>query len=238
VAEKEKIGGEWLEKSLKEILDLSLENADQIDYLVWPESALPQPIFYGEKNRILKIIGDRIGRDRTLITGALRIEGTSQKIYNSLVVLRNSEIVDYYDKYHLAPFGEFIPFSNIFKFMTSLTGIGNFSKARIKNKIIKIDDRFPLFSPSICYESIFIDSVNKKKGARLIVNITNDAWLGRTSGPYQHFAALKFRALENHLPAIRVANSGISGIIDKHGRVLKKIGLGKRGILDVSLPIR
>jgi apolipoprotein N-acyltransferase len=233
----EKITARGLEKSLEEMLAMSLEGAAGVDYLVWPESALPYPIFSGERNQILETIGHRIGSRITLITGALRIEGTSREIYNSLIVLRDSRIVDYYDKYHLAPFGEFIPFSNVFRFLTALTGIGNFSRAKVKNKIIRIDDTFPPFSPSICYESIFTDSVNGKGGARLIVNITNDAWLGRTSGPAQHFDALKFRALENRMAAIRVANSGISGVIDKYGRVIRKMGLARRGVLDVTIPL-
>jgi apolipoprotein N-acyltransferase len=125
----------------------------------------------------------------------------------------------------------------VFKFLTSLTGLGNFSRAKIRNKIIKIDDNFPVFSPSICYESIFTDSVNRGEKAELIVSVTNDAWLGKTSGPYQHFDALRFRALENHIPAVRVANSGLSGLIDKYGRVLRITKLGEREILDIRIPL-
>ncbi|MDR1425910.1 MAG: apolipoprotein N-acyltransferase [Rickettsiales bacterium] len=222
---------------LENMLTLSLAEADNVDYVVWPETALPYAVFSNENNEFLEILGHRFAGNKTLITGAIRIERNGRKIYNSLIVVKNAKIIGYYDKYHLTPFGEFIPFSNVFKFLTALTGIGNFSRADEKGRVIKIDDRFPTFSPNICYESIFIDSVDKKKGGKLIVSITNDAWLGRTSGPYQHFDALKFRALENHIPAIRVANSGLSGVIDKYGRVLLRTKLNRREVVDVRLPL-
>ncbi|MDR2777359.1 MAG: apolipoprotein N-acyltransferase [Rickettsiales bacterium] len=237
LAQEAKMDGEQFDDIVEDMLNISLEGAEGIDYIVWPETALPHPISFGGKNRILQIIGDRFGKSRVLVTGALRIERACPEIFNSLIVIRDSKIVDYYDKYHLAPFGEFIPFSDLFTFLTAITGIGNFSRARVKGKLIEIDSRFPIFSPSICYESIFIDSVNRGGGARLIVNVTNDAWLGRTSGPYQHFNALRFRALESHMPAIRVANSGISGVVDKYGRVLRKTKLGRREVIDVRIPL-
>ena len=92
------------------------------------------------------------------------------------------------------------------------------------------------FSPNICYESIFPSSVNKK--AELIVNFTNDFWFGNSSGPYQHFDALKFRAVENNIPALRIANSGITAIIDNYGRVIRKTKLESDAVIDDFIPLK
>ena len=133
------------------------------------------------------------------------------------------------------PFGEYLPFRKILpSFVNSIAGDMDISESNVKQKVVHVDENLNNIAPIICYESIFTSMISKK--ANLIVNVTNDAWFGKSSGPYQHFEALKFRALENNIPAIRVANSGISGVIDRFGRVLVKTKLGTEAVLDVKLP--
>lgn len=200
------------EEILKNLLETTLkENLDNIDYILWPEAVFPSLI--RENDEVVKFISEQL-QDKTLITGAVRLE--NRKIYNSLLVIKNGEIVDFYDKYKLVPFGEYIPFRNIFPFINALTTTIDISKGNDKNKLIKLDNNLS-FSSMICYESIFPNLVNKD--ANFIINITNDAWFGKTSGPYQHLEALRFRAVENGIPAFRVSNGGVSAFIDKYGNV-------------------
>lgn len=226
------------EEILNNLLDLSLKNSENVEYVIWPESALPFYLFYANENykqyntKILSLLKERL-KNKTLITGGIKVDIEKKEIFNSIFVIKNGEIIDVYSKNHLVPFGEYIPFSNIFKFLNTVTGTINLSSSNDVRKIIKINDEFPTFSPSICYESIFPNLVNKK--ADLIINVTNDAWFGFTSGPYQHLVASKFRALENNIPVLRVANSGITAFVDKNGGVIKRLKLGTRGIVDVCV---
>ena len=220
---------------LNNLINKSLENIGNIKYIIWPESALPDYILTYQNNGMPDYIGEKLG-DKILITGGLRVDEQKNKIYNSVFVIDNGKVLDYYDKYNLVPFGEFIPLRKIFPLINTIASGMDLSKTKTRRKTIKIDDNFPIFSPNICYESIFSSSINKN--ADLIINFTNDFWFGNTSGPYQHFDALKFRVLENSIPAIRVANSGISAVIDKYGRVVKKTKLGETAILDVEIELK
>ena len=202
----------------KEIIDVLIQkslddNMDNIDYIIWPEAAIPSLI--KKDSGILNYISDKLN-NKNLIVGAVRLE--NNKIYNSLLIVKNGETIGYYDKYKLVPFGEYIPFRKIFPFINALTTTIDITKGQKKQKIIEIDNW--KISPLICYESIFPSLINKE--ANLIVNITNDAWFGKTSGPYQHAVALKFRTVENNIPAIRVSNGGLSIIFDKNGRIVDK----------------
>ncbi len=231
-----------LENNIKEILsnllNLSLENSDNIKYIIWPESALPVYLFFEDNDykkynkKILLFLSEKLG-NKTLITGGIRIDLKNEKIFNSIFVIKEGRIIDFYDKHHLVPFGEYIPFSNIFTFLNTITGIANISTSDNWKKIIKIDNEFPIFSPTICYESIFTNLINKK--ANLIINLTNDTWFGSTSGPYQHLIASKFRALENKTPTLRVANSGITALINKYGKIINKLKLNKSGTVDICI---
>ena len=204
--------------SNKEIIDNLINKTlsssiEDIDYIIWPEAAIPSLVT--KNDNILKYVSSKL-KDKTLIVGAVRFE--NNKIYNSVLIVKNGKIIDYYDKYKLVPFGEYIPLRKIFPFINALTTTVDISKGKEKQKIININNW--KISLLICYESIFPSLVNKK--ANLIVNITNDAWFGKTSGPYQHTVALRFRAVENNIPAIRVSNGGLSIIFDKNGRIIDK----------------
>ncbi len=140
-----------------------------------------------------------------------------------------------YDKAHLVPFGEYIPFRQ-FLHLQSLAGMGiDFSHGPGPRSLHIAS--MPSFSPFICYEAIFSGEViDRRDPPQFILNVTNDAWYGHTAGPYQHFAIARVRAVERGLPLIRVANTGISGIIDAYGRIETHLGLGQRGFIDGDLP--
>ena len=146
--------------------------------------------------------------------------------YNSAYLASPSgEVVGRYDKIHLVPFGEYVPLSNLLFFIGSLgEGIGNFKSGK---EMINFSMPRARFGVLICFEIIFPDLCRRfvKEGANFLVTITNDAWFGRTSAPYQHFAIATFRAIENRVFVARAANTGISGLIDPKGKVVKKSGI-------------
>ena len=207
-------------RSDKELIDYLINKTgdiENVDYIVWPEAVLPSIVNmnnYGLFSYLSKKLDNK-----TLITGAVRVDDDGN-LFNSLLVIKDGKIINYYDKYKLVPFGEYIPFNNIFTFINSITNTINISKGQEKRKIIKLDNGLNI-SSLICYESIFPNLVNNK--ADLIINITNDVWFGKTSGPYQHIVALKFRAVENNLPAIRVSNYGKSLFINNKGQIIKNL---------------
>lgn len=222
------------------LIDKTKENIEDVEYVFWHEAALPYAIFDGADNKILEYISKEL-KNKVLITGGIRVEQNengnwNNRIYNSVFVIQNGKVIDYYDKYNLVPFGEFIPFRRFLPFIEAIATNLDLYRSKERRKIINIDDKFPSFSPNICYESIFPSSVNKK--AELIVNFTNDFWFGNSSGPYQHFDALKFRAVENNIPALRIANSGITAIIDNYGRVIRKTKLESDAVIDDFIPLK
>lgn len=148
----------------------------------------------------------------------------------------NGVLVDNYDKHHLVPFGEYVPAQNILSKtgITSLTGQG--WAAGEGPRLISHSDT-PTFLPLICYEAIFPSHASVPgEQADWIVQITNDAWFGRFSGPYQHLAQARVRAIEQGLPLARSANTGVSAMVDPYGRIIDAIPLGRMGVVDVSLP--
>ena len=220
------------EKQLKYIVD-TINNSykDNIDLFVFPESTIPHYITDDDLYPIINIKNSLINIKQKVLTGAVRYD--FKNFYNSLLVFDGNKIINYYDKYYLAPFGEYIPYSQLLpNFITSFVGIG-FTNGNVRAKIFEnVFDGIKI-SPIICYQSLFPTAIDKKTD--LIINITNDIWFGRTSAVYQHFTALKFRAVENNVPAIRSANSGISAYINRYGKVIKKTKLNRTEIVDIQL---
>ena len=206
---------------------------NNIDIIIWAESSIPYLMTqYSKLNQNFEQLNEKI-----LITGAIRASIKNREIeelWNSIFIFKNGNILDYYDKNILVPFGEYIPFSKYLPFIKKLTN-GNieFSKGN-GNKTININNI--KISPIICYEIVFPQNViDKKNPPDLIVNLTNDGWFGNSSGPYQHLNIAKFRAVENKIPIIRVSNSGISAYIDEYGRIQQKIPLDISKTLDISI---
>ena len=213
------------------------------DALIWPESALP---LLFDENRLLKArVAELLPPNSFLVLGALRRESTTtatgveNAFFNSVqVVDSDGKIAATYDKFHLVPFGEYLPGE---EWLTPL-GLrkivaipGGFNKGT-GPQTLQIGT-LPAFSPLICYEIGFPGQVvDPERRPDWIVNVTNDGWFGKTAGPYQHLAQARFRAIEQGIPVIRAANTGISAAIDSYGRIISTIGLGKSGVMDVVLP--
>lgn len=214
-------------------------------HLIWPESAFP--FLLGRTPAALSRIAALLPPQTTLITGAARageaLPGESRPpIYNAIqVVDGEGAIVASYDKVHLVPFGEYLP--AIFDRLIRSVGLSEFVAvpggfASGPHRASLAVRGLPPVAPLICYEAIFPGEVMPEQGPRpgLMLNLTNDGWFGQTSGPYQHFAQARMRAIEQGLPLVRVANTGISGVIDGHGRVIASLPLGQQGVLDSGLP--
>jgi apolipoprotein N-acyltransferase len=156
-------------------------------------------------------------------------------LWNSLLALDSQgRITGSYDKFHLVPFGEYVPLRGFLPINKLTAGRQDFSPGP-GLRTIKFDG-LPPVSPLICYEVIFPGRVAAMERPAWLLNLTNDAWFGQTSGPYQHFAAARLRSVEEGLPLVRVANTGISGVVDGYGRIVHSLGLGREGVIDSALP--
>jgi apolipoprotein N-acyltransferase len=213
-----------------------------VTHLIWPESAFP--FFLTREPDAMAQIVELIRPSAVLITGAIRAPATPANTrvthaYNSVYVIdRDGAILDIYDKVHLVPFGEYLPFQPL------LERLGLMQLTKIRGGFLAGDRRramavpsAPKMLPLICYEAIFPDAaVPKGERPGWLVNLTNDGWFGISTGPYQHFQQARVRAIEEGLPLVRAANTGISGVIDPAGRVLASLPLGAEGVLDARLP--
>jgi apolipoprotein N-acyltransferase len=161
-----------------------------------------------------------------------KVTASQQFLTNSVILLDKEGKKTYqYDKIHMVPFGEYVPLRKVLFFVDKMVaGIGDYVPG---SQYIKADTEFGSFASLVCYEIIFPGLVRKfySKNGDFIVTITNDAWFGKTAGPYQHFSMAVFRAIENRKPVMRSANSGISGFIDSNGRIIAKTELFKRQFL-------
>lgn len=234
IPQKMKWDRQVLEDNLNQYITLSRIPANEkIDFVIWGETAVPfDPAlnpFY------LKKISEAVPAGGYLITGALRFDGNMA--YNSLYVINdNAEIVDFYDKNHLVPFGEYIPLRHYLPDWVRpiAANIADFGIGE-KYKNISIKD-FPVFGALICYEIIFPDEViNRDNKPDWLVLVSNDGWYGDSAGPYQHLAAAQMRAVEEGVTIIRSANSGISAAINPLGEIYASLPLNQKGVLDVKL---
>ncbi|WP_457091952.1 apolipoprotein N-acyltransferase [Microvirga sp. P5_D2] len=214
-------------------------------HIVWPESAFPFLLHRDPAS--LAQIAALLEPGSMLITGAARMDeplpGESVgKFFNAIQVIDDrGTILGAYDKVHLVPFGEYVP-----KFLDALiraVGLrqfvqipGGFEPSEYR-KSLTIPG-LPPVAATICYEAIFPGEI-LPEGPRpnLILNVTNDAWFGQTPGPYQHFAQARLRSVEEGLPLVRAANTGISAVIDSHGRIVDSLPLGVEGVIDAKLPV-
>ncbi len=210
--------------------------------IIWPEAATP--FLFERSPEARALAAGSLAEGALLITGTPRMTagaGGQPEFWNGLVALdRDDTIRGTFDKFHLVPFGEYVPLRGILPIDKIAPGGGAGFSAGPGPRTLHLPG-LPPVSPLICYEGIFPGEVidPDDRPAWLLI-ITNDAWYGRTSGPFQHFAAAVARAVEQGLPVVRVANTGVSGVIDPYGRVLGRLGLGQGGeagaILDATLP--
>lgn len=203
--------------------------------ILWPETAAP--IFLRRDPRLLAEL-EALSREvgAPLVVGS--VDGDRQGLYNSAFLLTGRGITAKYDKIHLVPFGEYVPLSWLIGFVRGWAEFISEFQAGVTPRVFG-EGPAP-FGVVICYEGIFPDLFRKfvAVGAEFMVNITNDAWFGTTSGPMQHLAMLPFRAVENGVAIARAANTGISASVEPDGRIGRTLGLFERGVLVVTLRLR
>ncbi|WFU72546.1 apolipoprotein N-acyltransferase [Bradyrhizobium sp. CB2312] len=210
--------------------------------LIWPESAFP--FFLTREADAMAQITELLPKGTVLITGSVRAPDLPRGVpvtraYNSIYVIdHDGSVLSVYDKLHLVPFGEFLPYQDLMEKLgfEQLTRVrGGFIPGTMRHALSV--PGAPSALPLICYEAIFPGEVagrNERPG--WIVNLTNDGWFGISTGPYQHLEQARMRAIELGLPLVRSANTGVSAVIDPVGRTIASLGLGIEGILDASLP--
>jgi apolipoprotein N-acyltransferase len=213
-----------------------------VTHLIWPESAFP--FFLMREAEALAQIAELLPQGSVLITGAVRAPepkpgAPMSHAYNSVYVIdHDGSVISVYDKVHLVPFGEYLPFQDVLERL----GLQQITKVQggfipgARRRALDVP-RAPRFMPLICYEIVFPgEAVPRGERPGWLVNVTNDGWFGRSSGPYQHLQQARVRAIEEGLPVVRAANTGISAVIDPMGRIVTSLPLGTEGVLDSALP--
>jgi apolipoprotein N-acyltransferase len=236
VPQAEKWRPESRPRELKKLIDLSRRDGfDRLAAVVWPETATPfvvQPESPG-----LPMLATAAPRGGYLLAGAARAGAViDDGVWNSLLAITpEGTVAATFDKVHLVPFGEYIPFHKEIPPLTGMIGRGSFERGESFTTIAL--PGLPGFSPLICYEAIFPAEVTGP-GARpaWLLNVTNDAWFGTSSGPYQHLTSARLRTIEEGLPMIRAANTGVSAVIDAFGRVIASLEMEREGVIDHALP--
>ncbi|MFN7709672.1 MAG: apolipoprotein N-acyltransferase [Holosporales bacterium] len=215
---------------------------ERVTHIIWPETAIQFDPHHDRER--LSYMTQVIPRNGALLTGAPRWEGGQDgdhpfAAWNSLLAIDpKARIVAVFDKFHLVPFGEYVPGrAYLPSWIHKITAGGVDFTPGPGIKTLQVEG-LPPFSPLVCYEGIFPGEVALKGDQRpaWLLNITNDGWFGVSSGPYQHLAMTRVRAVEEGLPLVRVANTGVSCLIDPYGRILASIPLEQEGVLDVALP--
>ena len=223
--------------------------APEPTHIVWPESAFPF-LIQRDPDALARVAAG-LKPDQHLITGAARAEaplpGERLRYFNAVMVIGHDGVIsDSYDKVHLVPFGEYLPAP----LDAALRAVGlrqfvaipgGFSAGTLAAQRILTVPGLPTTAATICYEAIFPGAVlpagsDTPQPAGLILNVTNDAWFGDTPGPRQHLAQARLRAVEEGLPLVRDANTGISAVIDPHGRFIARTPLDRETWLDADLP--
>jgi apolipoprotein N-acyltransferase len=224
------------------------------DVVIWPEGALPNVAINDLMNKsvnptLYRVVVGSLKPGQILLMGTMRIDERAVRptFYNSLYALRRTgddlEVLGAYDKYRLVPFGEYMPASKLmgaigFKKLVHVAEDGFTPGPKPRPLLVP---GLGLLQPLICYESLFPGFV--REGGQLvggraawIVNVSNDAWFGQTSGPWQHLNLASYRAIEEGMPIVRATPTGVSAVIDAEGRPLATLALGKFGVIDALLP--
>lgn len=229
-------------RNFERLLELTAEPAAAgtapVTHVVWPETAVP--FFVERDGGARQAMASVTPPGGSIITGAprIRVEADGEnRFWNSLHAVDGSgAVVASFDKFHLVPFGEYMPLRGILPVGGIAAGATDFSSG--PGPATLDVPGLPPFSPLICYEVIFPGAVKDSHNRpSWLLNVTNDAWYGKTAGPHQHFEIARARAVEEGLPLVRAANTGISGIFDGYGRVTAYLGLGERGVVDADLPV-
>ncbi len=239
----------WRDENARAIFDQLLEMSGRetavghpVTHIIWPETAVSFLIdeSAGAKAELARLLGGA----KTLVTGALRRDvadagkGESDKVYNSILTFDGSgNVVARYDKWRLVPGGEFLPFEWLLEplgFRKVVTVPGSFAAGQ--GPVSLAVPGAPAAGFSVCYEAIFPDRlVDPLARPGWLINVTNDGWFGNSTGPHQHLAQVRLRAIEQGLPIARAANTGISAVIDPYGRIRSSLPIGEEGMIDATL---
>lgn len=239
VAQSVKWVPEERDRIVQRYLTISLlDRPADIDLVIWPETAVPLALANRQDGRAA--VAAAIPEGGWLVTGSVRFEVDSNGIptpRNSLLTLSDSAaVLATYDKARLVPFGEYIPLRPLLPFEKLTAGRSDFLPGSGPTTVDI--GGLPSFQPLICYEAIFPGWAVKNDATRpqWLLNVTNDAWFGTSTGPYQHLQMARTRAVERGLPLVRAASTGVSAVVDALGRVTARLGLNETGFLDAALP--
>jgi apolipoprotein N-acyltransferase len=211
-----------------------------ITHLLWPESAVP--FLIDESPGARAELALLLGGHTALITGAIRLDRSvvpDPSVHNSVIVFDGmAEPVARYDKWRLVPGGEFLPLGWLLEplgFRRVVDTPGSFTAGPGPRTVILPGGL--KVAPLVCYEVIFPHHLlDPDARPQAIINVTNDGWFGHSTGPYQHLAQARFRAIEQGVPIIRAANTGVSAVIDSYGRIREALPLGTQGVIDAAVP--
>lgn len=240
----------WRDENARAIFDQLLEMSARAapdgtspTHIIWPETAVT---FLIDESAAAQVeLADLLGGTRTLVTGALRRDintsgdGEDDKVFNSILTFDGSgKVVARYDKWRLVPGGEFLPFEWALEplgFRKVVTVPGSFAAG--PGPVSLAVPGAPDAGFGVCYEAIFPDHfIDPQKRPGWLINVTNDGWFGNSTGPHQHLAQARLRSIEQGLPMVRAANTGISAVIDPYGRTLSSLPLNAEGVMDAGLP--
>lgn len=226
-------------KNLSSQIDLSIIPGTSPDLIIWSEAALVVPYQYPPvKDEILSMLNTS---KSILITGGTSDNGKNGDDYELYTTFQaiapDGELLLEYHKSHLVPFGEYMPLKNILPIKKLTPGFTDYTAGL--PKLLDLKQLNLRIRPLICYEAIFPELARtSNEVADVIINITNDAWYGNSSGPYQHLHITRLRAVENGLPTLRTGNNGISAIIDPLGRITSQLALNKIGVINGYMPVK
>jgi apolipoprotein N-acyltransferase len=221
-------------------LDLSLtQRVEKPDLIVWPETAMPFYLFHHLPLTEMVTRGIQEAGTDFIVSSPFFVqrENRIQYFNRAFLILPDGTVPDTYDKAHLVPFGEYVPLKKWLPFLGKMVEqVGDFSAGKVGETIKWREHRIGML---ICYELIFpyLSRAAVRNGADVLINLTNDAWYGYSSAPYQHFSMAVFRAIENRRSLVRSANTGISGFIDPVGRVLTETPIFKEASLTMGVPL-
>ena len=247
IPQREKIDWDLWGRNFAKHIELSKGAAPQGAklFVLWPENAAS---LVTEVDGAMEMLAQELPRESTLLAGSVRRESDAagkERYYNSLAVIAGAPagaaprriVTDYYDKHHLVPFGEYLPFTNLLR-AVGLAQLAPYDDGfSFGSGSRTINAGGPSFAPLICYEAIFPgETYPRDARPEWLVTVTNDAWFGDTSGPRQHLDQARLRSIETGLPMARSANTGISALIDSRGRYIGRIALYKAGVFDAALP--
>lgn len=219
---------------LRSLTSLSRDTQPVPQLVIWPETAFAG-LLDREAALLRETVWDVLPFDGWLITGVPRFDPQGRLFNAAALITPQGRTEALYDKRRLVPFGEYVPFRRFLPFADALAGPTDFAPAD-GNRLFTLP-HYGHMQVLICYETLFPgDVVAPGPRPDMLVNLTNDAWFGHTPGPFQHLAQARMRAVEEGIPMVRVANTGISAVFDGGGRKLGEIGLGETGFLDVKVP--